>query len=250
MSCIMCNVSFIAFVIYCEVRVFVFETNTYGNRLECQLNVFERKDTMPVMCRTCEKVFSTQYNLNKHSKKVHHAMPIVVSYDKTVYNYKCLEIHCNCSFRQNTDLVYHLQNQHQIDIQREQLFFKDFKEFSAWKEEVEVKEKCNYIISRGKRVTSSGAEISYYICNRSGVRSEKTPRNKIDAKRLTKSQGSCKSGQACISQITVQNNGNANIEVTRQKTHYGHKVQIEHLRLSTGNRKAIASKIINGASKI
>ena len=63
-------------------------------------------------------------------------------------------------------------------------------------------------------------------------------------KKLTKSQGSSKLGRACTSQIICVHS--KNILVTWKKTHYGHCVQLQHLRILQEDRSVIACKLING----
>lgn len=78
---------------------------------------------MPVLCFVCDKIFSTQSNLNKHSKRVHKRKPKIVSYDQSKWNYKCLESGCNSSFQRCIDLINHLTEDHHINMQSETMTF-------------------------------------------------------------------------------------------------------------------------------
>ena len=118
-----------------------------------------------------------------------------------------------------------------------------FLEFRVWKIQIENTEKCNYVITRGTQRLSSGNKRTYYVCNRSGQYTRNI------AKRAIKTQGTCKLNRACISQMNVTHQCNGSILVERQKTHYGHSVDIQHLRLSKEEKNIIANKLIEGVHK-
>lgn len=66
--------------------------------------------------------------------------------------------------------------------------------------------------------------------------------------RLPKSQGSCKLGSACTSQFKLINNGGT-LRAYFQKTHYGHSLDLQHLRISKADKGIIAAKLISGVTK-
>lgn len=68
-------------------------------------------------------------------------------------------------------------------------------------------------------------------------------------KRRMKSQGSCKLGRSCISQFTATQDPKGKVEIFRVKTHYGHEIKIEHIRIPKRDREVIAAKLIAGVSK-
>lgn len=78
---------------------------------------------MSVQCKYCNGIFSSQFNLNKHCRNIHGVQNSGISYDKSVYNFKCLEVNCNNSFKFNADLINHLQNNHKFSIVSEELAF-------------------------------------------------------------------------------------------------------------------------------
>lgn len=64
---------------------------------------------------------------------------------------------------------------------------------------------------------------------------------------MLKSQGSCKVDSSCTSQIKlISNNNNSDLHIQWQKTHYGHSMDLQHIRLLKQDRQVIASKLING----
>lgn len=79
---------------------------------------------MPIFCNYCEKLFSTQSNLNRHTKEVHpdKNQELTITYPHEVYLFKCLE-GCQMSFRFNKDLRNHLSIKHNMEIDYEKLIF-------------------------------------------------------------------------------------------------------------------------------
>ncbi|XP_023014847.2 uncharacterized protein [Leptinotarsa decemlineata] len=86
--------------------------------------------------------------------------------------------------------------------------------------------------------------ILYYNCNRSGKYQIKGQ----ERKRAIKSQGSCKVGHMCTSQIIVVKNGNDIYQVTYYSTHYGHDTEVQHVRMTKDEREKIASKLAEGVT--
>ncbi|XP_050314961.1 uncharacterized protein LOC126749334 [Anthonomus grandis grandis] len=198
---------------------------------------------MGVVCKYCEKLFSSQSNINKHIKNVHKLKASAVSYDKAVWNSKCMESACNSSFQRNEDLVIHLRTEHNMFFETEDLFFTSKKEFAEWKTSMEEQYQCNYVIS-AKRNKGENTEIIYYKCNRSNI-------NKVTIKehrqRNLKSQGTCKLNFTCTSQIKVVYKSNK-CSIHWIKTHYNHKAELEHIRLSSRMKNEIAAKLVSGLS--
>lgn len=79
---------------------------------------------MVVKCLICNKVFTQQNNLNRHYKNVHKSENSV-SYNFNVFQNKCLD-GCNCSFKTLKELRVHLENVHNLDMNKENLEFKTF----------------------------------------------------------------------------------------------------------------------------
>jgi len=71
---------------------------------------------MPVMCRHCSKLYSTQRNLNRHLKESHGFESEVIAYDIQAKSFKCLE-GCNISFVLQAELVSHLMAKHNVTIE-------------------------------------------------------------------------------------------------------------------------------------
>lgn len=67
-------------------------------------------------------------------------------------------------------------------------------------------------------------------------------------KRLMKSQGLSALNHHCISQMKVTKATTGKIIVRWDATHYGHEIQLQHIRIPKKVRHIIASKLISGAS--
>lgn len=96
-----------------------------------------------------------------------------------------------------------------------------------------------------KEKHGDGFKISYYNCNRSGKHLAKgTGRRRI------KSQGSSKIGAHCTSTIQLIENCDAGLyQVNFCKTHYGHEMQLGHIRISNKDKATIACKRKLGIEK-
>ncbi|CAG9814036.1 unnamed protein product [Phaedon cochleariae] len=194
---------------------------------------------MGLKCIICETKFTTRTNLNKHMKNIHKLKPTTLCYDsdRSKWKNKCLEKGCNNSFRNNTDLINHLSESHDIKIESEEIEFVDKDEFLDWKSDIEKTFKSNYAITSGY---SKDQPVTYYSCNRSG----KIP-SRGSFKRRGKIQGSCKLNSRCTSMIKLME-GTNKLSVTWVKTHYGHTTELEHLRISKTEKSIIASKLFSG----
>ena len=80
--------------------------------LKLALNQNKTMDTMEFVCEMCGKAFKLKKYLNAHLKNTHKS--------KCEGNYKCVEEHCECSFRRNIDFVEHLKTKHFYDIDIEE----------------------------------------------------------------------------------------------------------------------------------
>lgn len=64
---------------------------------------------------------------------------------------------------------------------------------------------------------------------------------------MLKSQGSCKMSNSCTSEIKfVKENDKINVEW--QKVHYGHKTEVQHIRLPNVEKQNIATQVLNGVA--
>ncbi|KFM83295.1 hypothetical protein X975_22868, partial [Stegodyphus mimosarum] len=188
--------------------------NSQGN--ECDDSVIERRfsseqstaDIEPdkLTCVYCLKTFSTPGNKNRHVRRVHKQRT-------ETGNYKCIE--CNICFRYMFGLRQHLQEVHGMNMQVEVLRFSTMQGFKKWKCEIERKTLCFYFLrTKNKRQN----RLLFYSCHRSGnyVSKLRGPRQ-----RISRSEGTCKTGILCTSSIICRINSN-DIIVKYCPYHYGH----------------------------
>lgn len=111
-------------------------------------------------------------------------------------------------------------------------------DFYSWKSKFEEETSSFYKVLRGNYTNEKGEKVYRYICHRSGE--FKTESN---GKRMLKSQKSSKIGFYCTAFITAIDTGEK-IIATFGKEHYGHNVDVEHLRISQEDREWIAGNFI------
>ena len=121
-----------------------------------------------------------------------------------------------------------------------------FVEFTQWKNTLEESQNSFYSKSTGnKQKHDDGIKISYYNCNRSGKYLAKGT-----GKRKLKFQGSSKIGVHCTSTIQlIENSGTSLYQVHVCKTHYGHEMQLGHIRITEEDKRKIACKRKMGVEK-
>lgn len=198
---------------------------------------------MPVACKICQKIFCSQSSVNRHLKNVHSKQDKnIVSYEYSRFNSKCLEKDCNTSYRFVAELRCHLESAHNKLMDKEVIIFKTLEEFQCWFNDICKTNNLEYI-----RHDQKNQQTVYYTCNRSyKPRGHKL----INANRVRaiKSQGSCKMESKCTSQIilTIENNGQ--FCCIYHKTHYGHNINLQHVRIPKGDRMDIAAKLTSGVS--
>lgn len=146
--------------------------------------------------------------------------------------------------------VEHHIKAHAFNAEFVQRVFHSDKEFLEWKAQEEATENCWFVLHTAPKKLANGEVRSHYYCNRSGVARPKAGHSN----RREKSQGTCKSGKVCLSFITATKEKttrsstpeNVTITVRYQKVHYGHKVEIQHLRMSDKERVTIAEDLERG----
>ncbi|XP_072142731.1 uncharacterized protein [Dermacentor andersoni] len=138
---------------------------------------------------------------------------------------------------------------HNFDAEYVHLVFRNDKEFHEWKAEEESSQNCWFILPTGPKKLATGETRIHYYCNRSGEARKKEGHSG----RREKSQGSCRSGKICLSFITVTKDSTQSptpegttIKVRYQRNHYGHKPEIQHLRMSEKEKASIAEDLERG----
>ena len=118
-----------------------------------------------------------------------------------------------------------------------------FVEFEEWKHFFEEKRLSSFVQTTGSKKTVDDKKVLYYYCNRSGYF-----RSKGKGERHSKSQGTSKINSYCTATIkaTVEETGVVFVELC--ETHYGHEIELGHLRLPENVRLAIAGKLRQGVT--
>lgn len=116
-----------------------------------------------------------------------------------------------------------------------------FLDFLCWKENYETETRsCFY---HRKTETRSGRRIEYWYCNRSGIYQSASQ----GRRRKLKSQGILKINNNCTSSLTLTiNKIEGTVQAIIHHTHYGHELDLVHLRISKSDKQEIASKLLQG----
>lgn len=190
-------------------------------------------------CEVCSRLFSTRSNLIRHIKSVH---KIEIMYDKHFKLFQCLE-GCDVSFSTYKNLLEHLQEQHCVTIAIETREFSSIEEFQTYLDEYESSNNVNYRLSRGKQVIGDW-ETRYYDCARSGKVRKSYCKLGL---RKEKAQGSKKINAACTSRIKLtKHHADSTVFMEHYKTHYGHDIELKHLKISKKDQTLIAQKLHSG----
>ena len=113
----------------------------------------------------------------------------------------------------------------------ENLSFATVSDFKEWKYDLEENMSCTYYKPRGTK-QMKGSKVDSYKCNRSG-----NYKNKPLGKRRTKSSGK------------LQNNCTSTVQVEVCNTHYGHNINLEHIKLNKRQRHVISAKLSQGVTR-
>ena len=149
-----------------------------------------------------------------------------------------------CRFPSLQPLIEHLKASHNKIIHDEQHQFENFTAFMHWKQEEEYRTNTFYVQHRAPCTTSTGVQVWYFYCNRSGKYKAKG-----EGKRALKTQGSSKIGKFCSSHMKVRQSLSAEkVSVEYCCTHHNHEPDedIAHLRMPEQLRLSIAAKLTQG----
>lgn len=110
-------------------------------------------------------------------------------------------------------------------------------DFKTWKLSEEIRTTSRWVIH-----SRNTPNITHYFCNRSG---NKRTIGTEERKRMLKAQGSCKINATCTSYMSVKDI-EGSLQVMYYKSHYGHEVKLEHVRLDQSDKNLIATQLIQG----
>lgn len=181
-------------------------------------------------CDICEKKFKYNKHLTFH-KKSHAVLSNSMSKPHTSAIRKFGKKCPLCDYKESSriQLYNHFKEVHDVNMSIEKLEFATKKDFEDWKNLTECSAKSRFVKEYGN--------LSY-ICHRSGFYVSKGQQ-----KRHLKTQGSVKIGGFCPSGMKVIVTSNGQCQVTYNKTHVGHTVDLAYLNLTAAEREEIAKKI-------
>ena len=120
-----------------------------------------------------------------------------------------------------------------------------YTDFEQWKDEFERSRYATYCKSSGVKEEKSELKRTYFYCNRTGWYNAKG-----EGIRRLKTQGTSKIDGHCTSTLTlIENADMTEFEADVCKTHYGHEIQLGHLKISNTEKILIASKRKAGITK-
>ena len=176
------------------------------------------------LCKLCDKRFSRKDNLKRHMRVKHN----VEKYDSEDVKKKsiCVYPGCTKSFYHKTKLIEHIENDHYITCQTENMIFKSLKDFEKWKEQEEANHyvffsKCSGTVGR------KHASYSYYACQKDGNSRVHANMSEPQQNRCRKRrQGQVKLGTLCPARLQVKSLSSGGVIVKYIKTH-SHPIKFE-----------------------
>lgn len=192
-------------------------------------------------CPLCHKEFSTSGSLSKHKRRVHKVMPDPTKLSRVGRQVKCGEQGCTYIATRRDDMRDHLVIEHGLSLVEVQEEFESMADFREWVDLVSRANRTQFAARASD--TQARATVHRYVCHRSGLSNLKTTARQ----RRVKSQGSCKMGGWCTAYLNARECLlTGTVRVNGCLTHYGHDMDVAHLRISAADRRAILAEIRSG----
>lgn len=192
-------------------------------------------------CPLCHKEFSTSGSLSKHKRRVHKVMPDPTKAARAGREVKCGEQDCAYVATRRDDMRDHLVVEHGLSLVEVQEEFESMNDFREWMDLVSRANRTQFAARASD--TQARATVHRYVCHRSGLSNLKTTARR----RRIKSQGSCKMGGWCTAYLNARECLlTGAVRVNGCLTHYGHDMDVVHLRISAADRRAILAEIRRG----
>lgn len=172
---------------------------------------------------------------------------------------KCLEPGCDFRCQRLPQLRAHLSKEHKQRHDATKLNFNSKSDFEEWLNKIQKDKKCTYMRRRGWQVNKNGSKTACFYCHRGGSYTSKAKLKK------TKKQGSCKTGIECTSSMKVvfwyfnkppqtanvddEDHLISNVTVEAFLQHYGHNIDLEHVRISKTEKEIIVNRLNSGLSR-
>ncbi|KAG8177326.1 hypothetical protein JTE90_018352 [Oedothorax gibbosus] len=187
-------------------------------------------------CSICSKRFTKVCNKLRHMRIIHN----VTKSARTLI--KCIE--CNVDFSHLQKLRNHLQGEHQMKMDQQELSFPNMGAFKKWKIQLERNELSSYVLRHSKKKTTKGDKY-FFMCHRAGkyVDHSKGPTRK----RMIRKSGTCKLGIMCTAAIYCEECPDQ-VYVSYCPYHYGHGKETAFVQITEPEQNAIQENISNGVS--
>ena len=191
---------------------------------QCPIISAQHAKTIVYSCKKCDTKFSRKDNLKRHMRKKHNEE----RYEDEDVNKKsvCIYPGCTRSFYHKTKLIGHIEHDHFVPCQTENIVFKSMKDFEKWKEQEEA---SNYIYFSKCSGTAEGknASYSYFVCQRDGESRKYVKFSEPCREGAHKSRkGVVKLGTLCPARLQVKALSSGGVIVKYIKTH-SHAIRFE-----------------------
>ena len=198
------------------------------------------------ICKKCDTKFSRKDNLKRHMRRKHNEE----KYEDEDVNKKsvCVYPGCTRSFYHKTKLIDHIEHDHFISCQTENIVFKSMKDFEKRKGQEEA---SNYIYFSKCSGTAEGknASYSYYACQRDGESRKHINSSESSRERTLKNRkGFVKIGTLCPARLQVKSLFSGGVIVKYIKTH-SHAIRFEDTQYHPTPKEIkldIMDKIVKG----
>ncbi|GFQ90441.1 uncharacterized protein TNCT_268221 [Trichonephila clavata] len=137
-------------------------------------------------------------------------------------------------------LADHVDLVHNITIEKDTHNFNTLEDFKLWKETIEKQTTSLYVKNTGSKSDKTDGKITYFYCHRNGYYNTRG-----DKKRNMKMSGSNKINGNCPSKMKVYEDTESKVTVEFTKTHIGHGIDLERMKITREEKEDIARKLEN-----
>ncbi|XP_023015585.2 uncharacterized protein [Leptinotarsa decemlineata] len=154
--------------------------------------------------------FSSEDNSRECFKEVQNEPRVVTQYDNSVWkNIVCLETGCNFTFETKKALMGHLIKTHDLSFELEESEVTNWQEFQTWKDLMEEREKCHYVLFSRKydKITNQTLSLMFSCLGNRTIKGE-NEQSQLE--------------HSCTSVIEAKEVSESLISIEWIRTHYGH----------------------------
>ncbi|GFY79002.1 uncharacterized protein TNIN_395101 [Trichonephila inaurata madagascariensis] len=176
------------------------------------------------VCPFCKGSFDRLENLNKHVQQIHSVR------SSTKENRLCPL--CGTRCLKIEGYRNHLRHIHGLNEEGQVVSFRCFNDFLVWKNELEKRNYCKYVMQTPPKKLASNDKLHIYHCD-SSVRSMKEKKSGVAVK------------ETCPAVISaIESSKTRNIKIEHWNNHVGHSIPIEEVELDTAIGSLGSTEII------